>query len=90
MSGSFGWGGMLIGGLIFLGVIVLAVLLIAALVRHGRSNHKHGHQVPPVNPNEPGAQSVSAAAALAILNERYAKGEIEQEEYLSRKTDLLK
>lgn len=90
MSGSFGWGGMLVGGLIFLGVIVLAVLLIAALIRHGKSNHQHGYPVPPVNPNAPGAQNTTAAAALAILNDRYAKGEIGQEEYLSKKADLLK
>ncbi len=37
-----------------------------------------------------GHQRVSQKTPLVILEERYARGEIEQEEYRSRRADLLK
>jgi len=88
--------GMILCGLFFLGLLVFLVLLLVAVARKGRWHH-------PVGPNgtAPGHEKVenaeqtadvnsSAINALTILNERYAKGEINQEEYLSKKSDLQK
>jgi len=98
MTGHMSGIGMLIGGLVFLGLIVLLTLLIVTIVRNGRHHPMNGYHA--ANPNAAGtanstvndsaALNTAAANALAILNERYAKGEINQDEYLSKKSDLLK
>jgi putative membrane protein len=71
---SFGW-----ELLICLAVLVLVVLGIIALVRYIRiTGSAHKIEMPPANP------------ALQILNERYARGEITEEEYRAKKAEILK
>ena len=84
--GSMGFGGgFLIMALVMAAVAVLVILGIIALVRSIRvSGHSHRipmpgmHGMPVINP------------AIQILNERFAKGEINDEEYKTKKAELMK
>ena len=71
-----GWGWGLMGGLHGLFWLVLLVLAGAALVALVRYLWRGG-----------GAES-PAASARRVLDERYAKGEIDRTEYLQRRQDL--
>ncbi|HCG99315.1 MAG: hypothetical protein A2074_03660 [Candidatus Aquicultor primus] len=62
-------------------IIAGIVLLIWWAVRQGSSGR---HNLP-----APGVR-LSSSKALGILNERYAKGEIDKEEYEQRKQALSK
>jgi len=72
-----GWGGMgwgmLFGGTFW---IVLIVLVIAGVVWFSRSGR-----------DEPGRDRGSSG--LDVLDQRYARGELDREEYLQRKRDIL-
>jgi len=71
---------------------VAIVFAIWAVVTHSRRHHAPGTPgisgpmapYPMVPPAPPAAQ----ASLLAILEERYAKGEISRDEFLQRKQDL--
>ncbi len=80
---GFGWMGMMFGGLmmlLFWGVLIaLAILAIRAFTRPG--GWRLGNVNRTVERSEDGA--------LAILKERYAKGEIDKEQYESMRADLL-
>lgn len=71
-----GWGHMVFGGLMMIifwgGVIALIVMLIRWLGHSDRSSHGDRRHPSP----------------LEILDERYARGEIEREEYRQRRQDL--
>lgn len=76
-----GWGGPFTGMLmlvVFVAVIVVAVLVVRYLWNIG---HSHG---------QPSSRSASGPReeALAVLDKRYARGEIDREDYLQRKADL--
>lgn len=82
MNGS----GMLFGMLGFIGTIVLLgliTLLVVFLVKRnkggvgGHTGYGHPHHRPPMPP------------AVQILDERLARGEIEVEDYMTRKAALL-
>lgn len=79
-GGWGGWGGWLIGGLLMLlfwgGVIALAFFAIRAVSRSGRREEGQG------------PLSRDKESALEILQKRYARGEIDREEYLDMKRDL--
>lgn len=75
---GMGWGGWVLMALmmvIFWGVVVAAVV---AFVRY--SGHSH---------HEPPAASDGRDQALRILDERFARGDIDAEEYTQRR-DLLR
>jgi uncharacterized membrane protein len=67
--------------LLFIAIITLAVIFILKALREPK------HMQPRM---DYGAHPHSSDEAIAILNERYAKGEITQEEYLRTKEDILK
>jgi putative membrane protein len=91
-----GWGsaGADVMGLIMLVVLVLIVVGIVLLIR-GLTHHDHAHYPPghgpfPPGPNQgPPAPGPSEKSALQVLEERYARGEIDREEFLQRKQDIL-
>ena len=64
------------GGLMMLGVVVLIGVLIWAVV--GRNNHPHS------TPVHTAADAGSPARIRHILDERYARGEVNSEEYTER------
>jgi len=76
-----GWIYMFIGGLLIVGLIVLIVFL---LVRATSVAGKSGYNAPP------DAEHADTRHALAILAERYAKGEISDEEYQHRKSEITR
>jgi putative membrane protein len=85
----YGLGGMgmlgagLVGLLVAAVLTALTVLAIIALVRYIRLSGRQNHEVAPTAP------AVSVNSSLQILDERFAKGEIDEEEY-TKKKELLK
>jgi putative membrane protein len=82
--GGYSGIGMLLGGILVLLVIAvlvaLAIVGIVLLVRHGKSSGKaNGSALMP-----------NVSQALTVLDERYAKGEIDDEEYTKKKEMLKK
>lgn len=75
---DFGWGHMIVGGIAMLLFWTLFIVLVVWLVRslshdHG---HHHPHPLPPMPPHVgPGS------GARELLDLRYAKGEITEDEY---------
>jgi putative membrane protein len=69
---DYGWGWAGMG----LGMLLFWVLLIAAIVLLFRSS------------SGPGGGRSHERSALDLLKERYARGEIEREEFLQKKHDL--
>ena len=72
--------------ILLVGVIVVAIIitLIFLLVRASRSTGKSAYPTPY------DMKANSTGPALAILAERYARGEITSEEYNQMKTELTK
>ena len=94
MGFGYGYNGgfenMIFGGAImfFLGLFLIGAVIYLLVVTSRKHNGK-------VESNQQLVQSVVASSnlndkAILILNDRFAKGEISEEEYLSRKSALLK
>jgi len=79
--GHFGWGGSIVGLLITIILICVFVRIIIRIVRGDRYHH-HRHCGGFAEQDDP------SAAARKILDERYAKGEIDDEEYKRKKENL--
>jgi putative membrane protein len=81
MGGGMDWGWMFSGGLgmlLFWGVLIALVALALRGLTRGATNNANGdnlHRAPGPSP-------------LEILQARYARGEISQEEYRQRKATL--
>jgi putative membrane protein len=69
---------MIFGGLFWL---VLLALGVAGAVWFVRGSRRRGPDMPTVERNYP---------ALEILEQRYARGEVNREEYLEKKKDMLR
>ena len=76
-----GWGGLLGFG-VFILLVVLFVVLVGGLLRSGRPSWQ-APAAPPMPPPPPAIDP-----ALQILRERFARGEISEEEYAARKNAL--
>lgn len=77
--GSLGILCMVLGLILWALVVTTLVLLIIKLVRHVRTPESSTAALPAAG-GDP--------AALKILEERYARGDIDQADYLARKKDL--
>lgn len=81
-SGSWG-GGMIFGplvGLLFIAVATAVVVLVVRAMTRGRCCHRrHGHMM---------GHGYGSSSALSVLEERYAKGEIDTAEFNERKKAL--
>ena len=71
---DWGWGGMWLGPLFMLGVLALLVAFIVGLTRWFGGDR--------------GISFGSVRTARDILDERYARGEIDREEYQKRRQDI--
>ena len=74
-----GWmnGMMLFGGVFWIVLLVLGIMAIMWVVRRSR----HGDGYP---------RSERGPSSLEILEERYARGDLDRDEYLQKKSDILK
>jgi putative membrane protein len=72
-----GWGPgwWVLGGFLWLAFWVVVVVLIVSLVR-GRHHHPHGED------------GLGQSDALRVLEDRYARGEIDRDEFLERRAVL--
>ncbi len=94
---AFGRGGMLLmalGGAVFLAALIVLVILVVKLAKKNKRMANSAAQQAAADPAKagfPNAVQMNQASinALLMLNERYVKGEISQEEYLTKKNDLL-
>ena len=77
--GGFGWIGMILNLVITIGVIVGLVLLVVWAVRRMSGNSA-----------QPGSQNLTGQSARDIAQVRYAKGEINREEYQQILSDLAR
>ena len=71
----------------FHGLITLIVIVLILSLIFGRRHHYY-YGAPPSTTAPPGTPSRSDA--LSILEGRYARGEIQREEYLQKKQDLAR
>lgn len=74
MGWGSGWGGMILGPLVMVAWLVVLVAVVVLIVRW-----LGGGGVSGVKPER---------TAREILNERYARGDIDREEYLRRRQDI--
>jgi putative membrane protein len=77
MMGGMGWMGLIFNLAFWILLIIALILLIKWLLQSTKPPEKQDHT----------AQD-SPSRALEILKERYAKGEIEREEFEQKKKDL--
>ncbi len=80
--GNWGIGGSWVGGLIGLAFMLLVMGGVAAVIVYAvRSFARGSYPAPAIGPN--------ADRALAALRERYARGEIDHDEYEERERRLM-
>jgi putative membrane protein len=83
-----GWG----GPLLLLGLIAICVLIFLLIRRSGCCGCHHHHGACHMRGHAPGTGpgwSDPTYSALQILNERFARGEIQKQEYEEKKAAIL-
>ena len=80
-AGGNGFGGSFGGPNFFMMVPMILILLMIVYFIHKAANSKNINSAP---------YDTSVSKAMTILNERFAKGEINQEEYIEKKEQLQK
>ena len=80
MGYGYGWIFLFVGGLAVIGIIVL---IMYALIRVTTNPRISASSAPPE------AQQENTSRALAILAERYARGEISDDEYKQKKMVIM-
>lgn len=71
---GYGW-----GWIMMLGILIIVVLIIFALVRYLQHSGNISRNISSNNPSN---------RAIDILNERYARGEISDDEYKRKKAEI--
>jgi len=71
-------GGVVLWGLLIAVLVMLVIWLIVSLVGRRKGDSAESTASP----------QPSSSSALSILEERYAKGDIDRDDYLQRKSDL--
>ncbi len=85
--GAAGWVGFIFMIIVWVLIVAGIVFLIRSLVR-GPSGHHPGYWEPTQQgPAGPGTRS-GESEALRLLEERYARGEIDRQEFLQKKADI--
>ncbi len=82
MMGGYGWGYGFLHVAITVAIIVCIVFFVLWALR-AITGTGHHHMMPPMGP-----MGMRRSSGLDILEERYAKGEIQREEYLEKKKDM--
>lgn len=88
MMGDFGFGGffmILWWVLIVVGIVVLVKWIVTSPTVGDRTDAARRPNAGPLNA---GGRPGGSGSALDILNERYARGEIEEQDFKVRKRDL--
>ena len=68
----------ILGGLFMLAIFTLTIIAIVKVLKHRHSGYR------------PNGNNFVDNSALSILNERYARGEIGDEEYQKKKAEIMK
>ena len=85
---GFGIAGAVLGAILWVALLIALILAIMTLIRHWRQPRTTPATTGPDGGVVTASPAGASPEALRILEERYAKGEVNHDEYLERKKDL--